>query len=280
MRLRPLLAVVALGAALLGGCSGDDEPSATPSASPSASASEDATSAPTPERPRNARCYDLAYADALAPTSDHATVPCKRRHTARTFHVGDLDTVVDGHLLAVDSRQVQAQVAAACPRRFASYVGGSPEQRRLSMLMPVWFSPTVEESDAGANWFRCEVVALAGPEQLLPLSGKLRGVLGTEAGRDRYGMCGTAKPGTQAFERVACGRRHTWRAIATVDVPPRKGGRWPGLAASREAGQERCEDAARQRADEPLSFSWGYEWPTREQWRAGRHHGFCWAPTP
>ena len=28
------------------------------------------------------------------------------------------------------------------------------------MLRTVWFTPSVEESDAGANWYRCDVVAL------------------------------------------------------------------------------------------------------------------------
>ena len=30
--------------------------------------------------------------------------------------------------------------------------------------------------------------------------------------------------------------------------------------------------------DDPLSFRFGWEWPTREQWRAGQRHGYCWAP--
>ena len=88
-----------------------------------------------------------------------------------TFFVGDLDQTVDGHLLAVDSDLVQEQVAEQCPPRLDGFIGGSTEDRRLSMLRPVWFTPTIEESDAGARWFRCDVVALAADGELAPLTG-------------------------------------------------------------------------------------------------------------
>ena len=35
---------------------------------------------------------------------------------------------------------------------------------------------------------------------------------------------------------------------------------------------------ARAVAPDPLDFRWGYEWPTLEQWRAGKRYGVCWAP--
>ena len=43
-------------------------------------------------------------------------MPCSERHTAQTIHVGRLDTVVDGHALAVDSDRVLHQLATTCPR--------------------------------------------------------------------------------------------------------------------------------------------------------------------
>ncbi len=52
-------------------------------------------------------CYALAYDEAVAPTKPPQAGRCDREHTAITFHVGTLDAVVDGHLLAVDSRLVQ-----------------------------------------------------------------------------------------------------------------------------------------------------------------------------
>jgi len=274
---RRRLLIAALLALPLIACSDDgDADRAEPTPSPTATATR------TPERPLPApepdTCHRIDYATAVQPTADEATVPCRRAHTARTIEVAPLRTTVAGHFLAVDAARVRRQPAQACAAAFDAYVGGSPEQRRLTMLSVASFSPSVEESDRGASWIRCDLVAVVGPEQLGNLPGPLRGVLDSEEGRDRFGMCGTAKPGAPDFSRVACSRPHSWRAVASVDVPPGPKGRWPGRAAAQRAGQEPCAEAARGSATDALSYEWGYEWPDREQWRAGRRHGICWAP--
>ncbi len=260
--------------------SSDAGPGGTTSATPSASTSS--TPVPTPSKavaaPKPARgaCYAYPYSVAVSPVNPQTPVPCPQKHTARTFAVGDLDTLVAGHLISVDSDRVQAQVASACPEAFGRFVGGSVEARRLSMLRPVWFTPSLEQSDDGANWYRCDVVALAEDERLAPLVGRLRGILDRPEAAAHYGMCGTAEPGTPAFRRVICSSQHTWRALSTVDLPGR---RYPGVEKVRSAGQQPCTDAANEVADDPLHFRWGYEWPTREQWAAGQHYGLCWGET-
>ncbi|HEY0949521.1 septum formation family protein [Nocardioides sp.] len=271
-----LAAALAGGLLALTGCSEDAEPAAdrSPTPTPTTSAPDPpvATAAPVPaER----TCYRLAYDEAVAPTADQEPVDCQTRHTSVTYAVGRLDNVVDGHLLAVDADRVQAQVAAACPERLAPFVGGTREDRQLSMLRAVWFTPSVEESDAGAAWFRCDVVALAGPDRLAPLTGRVAGVLDDPAGRERYGMCGTAQPGTKGFERVVCSAKHSWRAIAVV---PLAGDAYPGEKSVRAAGEDPCSDAGAAAADSALDYEWGYEWPTAEQWGSGQHYGRCWAP--
>ncbi len=265
--------------ALLTSCSGtDDEPGPAPSTSADASETASTTAVepakPAP-RPADRACYQLDYEQAVAPTSDVQGASCADAHTALTYHVGTLDTVLGGHLLAVDAARVQAQPARACPRLLARFLGGTTEQRHLSVLRGVWFTPTVEQSDDGADWFRCDVIALHAAGELAPLTGRMAGVLDTEAGRNRYGLCGTAEPGTRGFSRVICSSPHSWRAIATVDFPA---GRYPGEARVRAAGSTRCEDAARDVASDALNFKWGYEWPTAKQWTAGQTYGLCWTP--
>lgn len=263
MRIREVLATTALLLATAA-CT-DTAPEAKPSATPT----PPPTAIPAPQPPVNA-CYDLRYSAAIAPTSDAKPVPCRTPHTVRTYFVGQAATVTaDGHLLAVDSAKVRAQMARECPRRFAAYVGGSGEQRRLSMLSPTWFGPTLEESDAGQSWFRCDVIALAAEGRLAQLGGNLRKVLDKEAGRERWGRCATAKPGSRGAHQVICSARSSWRAVATLDVKDLKKARAAGGA---------CEDRVRDLADDKLSFTWGWTPPTPAQWRAGQRYGFCWAP--
>ena len=256
-----------------GGDQGGGEAAATPTSSaPTSEAPPTASAAPTP---LDRGCYDLTFDEAVAPTAPAQRISCNRPHTAMTYAVGTIDALVGGHLLAVDSDRVQEQVAEACPARFGSFVGGSLEDQRLSMLRPVWFTPSVEESDAGASWFRCDVVALASDEELAPLTGRLAGVLDSDAGRERYGMCGTAQPGSADFSRVVCSAKHAWRAIAVV---PFEAGRYPGVAEVRGAGETPCQDAGASAASGSLDYEWGYEWPSKQQWAAGQTFGRCWAP--
>ena len=231
------LTVLALG---LAGCSGADAPSSTPAESSTVTSSS-ASPSPTPTtviavppRPEDGACYRLDFDAAVAPTNDSRSVRCTRAHTAQTYEVGSLRRLLDGRSQAVDTRQVQARVARTCPRSFAAFVGGTADDRRLSMLRAVWFTPTLEEGGAGADWFRCDVIAVAGDGELGRLSGRLKGVLSTSAGRDRFGMCGTAEPGTTEFSRVICARPHSWRAIRTVSFAT---GGYPGTATVRDAGE-------------------------------------------
>lgn len=286
-RLTVVAAIVVMVAAVVVGWSsfvrepGDGDtrtptpPSATPGASEEPSPSASPTPAKLPPTPQEGTCHRLSYDDAVAPTTSQDSVPCDREHTSATFVVGQLDSVVDGHLVAVDSDRIREQVTETCPDQFAHWIGGTLEQQRLSVLRAVGFTPTVEQSDRGADWYRCDVVAVAQGNTLAPLGTGLAGVLGTEAGRDRYGLCATAGPGTDAFRTVICSADHSWRAVRTVTFDSTD---YPGTEVVREAGTEPCQAAGRAASNNALDFQWGYEWPTAERWRAGRTYGICWVP--
>lgn len=268
---RLLAGALALGlSATLAACGGDepeerdDQPVATQTPAPE-----------PPAAPKVGACYPLTYDEAIAATSGTAPVDCTKKHTSETAAVGTIDALVDGHLLAVDSERVRSQVATACPQALKAYVGGSLEQLRLSMIRPAWYTPTLEDSDAGADWYRCDAVVLAGTGTLAQLTTGLKGVLGKAKGRNQYAMCGTAAPDAKNFERVLCSAQHSWRAIEVVVF---KEGDYPGEKKVRAAGRTKCEDAAADVAEDPLTFEWGYEWPTKEQWDMGQAFGRCWAP--
>lgn len=260
-RYAAVLAVVL--AVVLAGCSGGSDPESAPTPSASSSPTASPTPVVPPAPPKNRACYRLDYDAAVADHSDAEPVSCQREHTATTFYVADVPTPLD---------QVAAQ---QCPDRLDAFIGGTTEDRRLTMLRPVWFTPTREDVAAGAGWFRCDVVALAADGKLAPLTGQLAGVLDEAESRARYAMCGTAEPGSPDFQRVICSRPHTWRAISVVPFTART---YPGTAAVRDAGQEPCQAAGAAVADDSLDYRWGYEWPTAEQWDAGQHYGRCWAP--
>jgi hypothetical protein len=264
-----LVAVVLCASAA---CS-SDQPTAKKTSTTSPTAAP-ATAAPAP--PRGA-CYDLDFAEAVKPTSDAQPVPCTTAHTTATIRVGTIRPVVDGHLLAVDSDSVQQQIAGDCRRALARYVGGDEETQRLSRLTVVWFSPSLSESDLGALWFRCDVVALAGRDTLAALPRKSRGLLAADGALDRWGTCGTAPPSSARFQRVLCTQPHSWRARATIELPPRAA--YLGKAAG-AAANSTCHDIDARLAADSLRLRWSFEWPTQQQWDAGQRYGLCWTPDP
>lgn len=267
-----VLAAVAALLALLGLLSACSEDAPEPEEEPQPTQ----TTAADPEPgPAVGACYPLPFDAAVAPTSDVEAVDCAQEHTSVTIAVEPVDAVVDGHLVAVDSDRVQDQVATACPARLLRHVGGDLTDLRLSMIRSIWFTPTVEESDAGAAWFRCDAVLLGGTSRLAPLEGDLRGALKGDQVPDRFAMCGTAAPDAADFQRVRCSDKHSWRAISVIAFDQAD---YPGEKKVRAAGRTRCEDAAADRAEDPLAFKWGYEWPTREQWEMGQKFGRCWTP--
>lgn len=273
-RLSVVLLLIALTAALAA-CSGDDPPAEPEPTSSSSAPTTPATAAPPPKAPETGACYRLGFRQALAPTSSRRPSDCAAEHTSETYAVGRLDTLVGGHLVAVDSDRAQAQVADGCPRALTEFLGGDLPALRLSMIRPVWFTPTVEQSDKGADWYRCDAVVVAGGETLADVTGSLEGVLDRPLQRGRYAMCGTAAPDARTFERVICSAEHSWRAVEVVTFPS---GDYPGVEAAEQRGQTQCENAGLDAADDPLDFEWGYEWPTAEQWEMGQTFGRCWAP--
>ena len=278
-----LAALIALSLTLATGCTGgtshrssDASRAASRSAGPTEAA---ATPSPPPPPPRDA-CYRLSPDQLTRPWNDSTAVPCTSRHTARTIYVGHLGTAGQGRGVAMGSDAVRRRLARTCPSRLASYLGGSTRTRHLSRFNVVWFSPTPAQSEQGAAWFRCDVIAFARADSLLELptraSRPLKGVLDRAAALDTYGLCGTAAPGSRGFQRVACAKRHSWKAVDTIALSGGKA--YPGVRVVRKAGDARCKAEGRARAADSLRFRYGWEWPTRTQWSTGQHFGYCWVP--
>ncbi|GAB3021897.1 hypothetical protein GCM10011376_20910 [Nocardioides flavus (ex Wang et al. 2016)] len=269
--MRRLLASLAATVVLTGCTSSapDPDPSTEQSASSPAPAPTETTPPAPGPTPEVGECHALTFRQALAVVGRTAPVPCRRRHTAQTYAVGTLDlTTKSGFTRRVDSSAAQRQMRTTCTARLPRHLGTTPRELRLSMVRAVWFTPSPARAEAGADWFRCDVVAVGSPRQLLSLPRRTKGWAAPA-------MCATSAPGTKGFDRVACSRPHAWRAVATVDIPGR---RLPRAAVVADRMDPVCRDAAADAAEDPLDFSWSQESPTRQQWAAGQRYGICWVP--
>ncbi len=244
----------------------------TPSASSSPTPTE-TTPPPDPgPRPKVGECHLLSFGQAVAVVGRTEAVKCRRKHTAETYFVGRLELGTKaGHVRRVDSRAAQRQARSTCSARLPQHLGRTPRELRLTMAQSVWFTPSPKRAEAGADWFRCDVVVVAAPQRLLVLPRRTKGWGDAPV----VAMCATAAPGTKAFTRVGCGAKHAWEAVSTVDIP---GKELPTKAAVADRMEGPCGDAARSRADDPLDFTWSQESPTAEQWDAGQRYGICWVP--
>jgi hypothetical protein len=213
--------------------------------------------------------------EATDPVDAGTPVACGAPHTSVTVKVGQLSLVVDGHLLAIDSRTMRRQIEDACPDSAGAFVGGDRRTQRLSRFEVVWFSPSLEDADAGADWYRCDVVAPRSEGRLLALPAKLQGVLDQDGALDRFGTCGTAAPDARRFSRVVCSEKHSWRAVDVIDLPANRRHLAKDVTARADSA---CKDIASRRSSGSLEFTWSFEWPTRAQWDAGQRYGYCWVP--
>ena len=266
-------AVAALAAVLvLAGCTAPpSDPARTPQRSESSTPTETVPPDPGPT-PKVGQCHALSFRQAVAIVGRTEPVACRRKHTAETYFVGRLRLETPaGNTRRVDSDAAQRQARTTCTSRLPRHLGVAPRDLRLTMAQAVWFTPSPTHAEDGADWFRCDVVAVASPRKLLPLPRSTKGWGDAPV----VAMCATAAPGTRAFRRVSCGAKHTWLAVSTVDIPGKK---LPARTAIADRMESTCRDAARSRADDPLDFSWSQESPTAEQWDAGQRYGICWVP--
>jgi hypothetical protein len=262
-------------AAGLAACSGgDDANRAEPTATPTEAGSSTLDSIEA-ARPSPGDCHAMTLRQVTAVSAENTSTDCLHRPTTITVAVGTLK--VKGRRVAPSSPAAQDLMRRTCEPKVARWLGADPGELRTSRLTAVWFVPTPEQVQAGAHWFRCDLVGFDRGTHLFPLPAphQLQGALRGDRG-ERYALCGTAKPGARNFQRVTCSLKHSWKAISAIEL---SGGKtYPGVAAVRDGGTKPCSSRARAAAGGATRYDYGWEWPTAQQWRAGQHYGYCWAP--
>ncbi|MDQ4085187.1 MAG: septum formation family protein [Actinomycetota bacterium] len=281
-RRRPTQLLAAGAVALLAtSCFGSDD--AMPRTAPSTQARAEGRTttpspSPTPQPPPEEDTCRRVSAEALRTiVNDDPAVPCARRHTVVTFHVGRVPAGARDALSAADAA-VEVAADRKCSRRFRDYAGGTYADRRLSMLTPTYFLPSGEQWTLGARWVRCDAYAYATPTRLADLPRSLEDAFERDRVSDRLTRCSPVSPSAADFRHVACEEPHRWRAVATENVGNRDE-RYPGRGTVQDRARNRCEEPVREYLGTQESFSYGFEVPQRDAWSEGDRVALCWART-
>jgi hypothetical protein len=249
-----------VGGLVLTACTGPAGQSSSPSLTAPQETTQTSTAptSATPElpTPRVGDCYQLSFDDLALSSNTAPAVDCSGTHTSVTVAV----------LKNRDPTQVDS-IAAACTKAVRRHLGATDLQLATTMARGVWFLPR----SAGRTWVSCELVLYASADSLAPLPKKTKNLY--KRNSSSIGICGTAAPGTAKFQRVLCAKNTPWHVLVALPV---KATTYPGVKTLRTQADFRCSDAIRLAENLPLTYTYGYEWPTKHQWKSGNHHLLCW----
>jgi Septum formation len=246
-----------------------------------------ASPGPTPEpkvaasAPKLGACRMLTKADIAPPTNDDPEIPCAKRHTAVTYHVDEWPAKLVKSARGLGDPRLASYVTDKCDGAWRRTVGGDLEAWVTSIVSWAWYRPTPRQFDAGAHWFRCDLVAGQTTRRLEPLPRDVDGML-AKAFDDRYHACWTEKfsdkPNADAGELTSCARRHQQRAVGIVRVGRPKAD-YPGERTAFDKSNRLCGDVVAKWRGDRRPGEYGLQWPRRSDWSDGERHATCWAVT-
>lgn len=262
-RLRQLVVSPLLALALLGGC-GEDvpdgaDPAQVDAAQPSAVGG----------------CRNLDPKHTAEPTNASPLVPCTEPHTAETFAAGELPAQFDD--ADYQAEELDRWAYRACSDALVTYLGGDQSTVMRSILSWVWFRPSPKAWDAGARWYRCDVVG-GGPlsKRYLDLPTTTRGLM-ARANDDHWMACVRGKTVAEG-SKVPCSKPHEWRAVTTIKVgEPSEP--YPGDEAVVATTKDFCSGSVGAWLGYPADYDYGYTWFGEAEWEAGNRRSVCWART-
>jgi len=161
-------------------------------------------------KPKVGQCRVISYKRAAAVSDDRKPTSCSKRHNAVTFAVPTTTTP----LARLTQDQLTAIGAHTCTEPFLKMLGRTSVRRAESAYTFVFFQPTTAQMQAGANWFRCDLVLDAG-KKMLPLPTRLRHPVLPKRADDRTERCLT---GTHLV--TPCSTKHAYRPIDAIRFKP------------------------------------------------------------
>jgi hypothetical protein len=253
------VALLVLLASSLGGCnwSSDSQKSADRSA------------------PDLGACRLLAPDDVAQPSNSSATVSCDQPHTAETYAVGSLPTQY------ADAAYADSDVAAyayrACSTKFIDFTGADESLAMRTILSWAWFRPTEDAWNAGARWYRCDVIG--GGDQTrtyVDLPAETKGLL-LGRPKDEWMVCAQGAT-VSGSVKIPCTEKHDWRAVTTI-VLGSQSDDYPGDRVVQVRTRDFCSKSVGAWLDYPVDYDFGYSWFHEAEWDAGNRRSVCWART-
>ena len=248
-----LLATLAAGCAL----GGDDPPGSTET------------------RPALGACRSLTPADVAESSNATDAVDCSAEHTAETYAVVDLPSRFDD--VDYDDPDLGAYAYKTCSTRFMEFLGADESLVMRTVLSWAWFRPSKEAWEAGARWYRCDVIG--GGEQSASYVALPRTAEGVLLGRpdDRWLVCVNGES-VDDGARIPCSKRHAWRAVTTIKLGD-DADAYPGDRPVQTRTRDFCSDSVGAWLDYPVDYEFGYTWFGEAEWAAGNRRSVCWART-
>src|SRR5262245_2821861 len=220
-------------------------------------------------------CRLLDPDDLSAPSNDTPTVSCDRPHTAQTYAVETLPHQFDH--ASYDDQQVAAFAYRICSREFIDFTGADESLAMRTILSWAWFRPSTGAWDAGARWYRCDVVG--GGDQsrwYVDLPHTAQGLL-LGRPKDEWLVCAQGAT-VSGSVKVPCSEKHNWRAVTTIVLGDGTTS-YPGDDAVRARTKDFCSKSVGAWLDYPVDYDFGYSWFHRAEWDAGNRRSVCWART-
>ena len=237
----------------------------------STAASSDASTTP----PTTGACRMLTHSDVAAASNDTRTVPCSAPHDAETYVVGQLPKSFAK--AAYDDPKLDTWAYAACERAFPAHLGADESTAMRSLLTWIWFRPSKGAWDAGARWYRCDVLGgSAGQKEYVDLPTTTKNLLGGQ-GDDHWMACAKGKS-VDTGTKVPCTMAHDWRAATTIKVGDADS-KYPGDSTVKAKTKSYCAGSIDAWLGYPADYDYGYTWFGEQEWQAGNRRSVCWART-
>ena len=228
------------------------------------------------EAPAVGACRNLTPQDVELPSNATKVVDCTRKHTAETYAAGELPAELKD--VDYDAPELGTYAYETCSASLQEFLQADESTVMRSIVSWAWFRPSQAAWDKGARWYRCDVVGGGeGSQSFVTLPKSAAGLLAPGPVNDDWMVCVNG-PSVQAAPKIACSKKHNWRAVTTIKVAG-PDAPYPGDEAVEKTTRDYCSESVGAWLGYPPDYDFGYTWFHEGEWKAGNRRSVCWAAT-